>query len=291
MGFCLNLVRPQPSMQVGLFPPLLTSFIFVWIFLELHYQQALVDLLSLHDNIPGFFQSDFWTGLHLPSWRPGLRSCFLLCSTLSCFWSSLYHGHPNIPSQSSLAVSRRSNIVLPHISSTGSHQQRPTETCWIVHALLCCPSCRYWGSHISMRILAYNHRSSHCLTTFSTSYCWSRGLQHISSTMLPILLCPLILTFIYVGGWIPNLWKIYVFWVGKHYKLCCKSVHRFSVSVTLVWLPGFVISVSKIGLGRREMADVSFLLNWRRNLSKEMPMNPDICSNRKWVVSLLQKFS
>lgn len=82
-----------------------------------------------------------------------------------------------------------------------------------------------------------------CLKASSTLYSWSGGLQQISTTMPPMLLCSLILTFIYVRCWITNLWKVCVFWVGKCCKLHCKSVHRY-VSVILVWLSGFAISAS-----------------------------------------------
>lgn len=61
--------------------------------------------------------------------------------------------------------------------------------------------------------------------------------------------------------------------------------HRY-VSLILIWLSSFAVLVSNYWVWRMRMCD--FCQTGGATWTKEILMNPDICSNRNWIVSLLK---
>jgi len=97
----------------------------------------------------GFFQA----GQSLLSWSPGLWFRYLLCVFLSESWSPVMviaakaASDLHIPDQSCIVCKREAHLLLliPQQPMSGSGHQCCPATSWIVCALRCSPSIRYWG--------------------------------------------------------------------------------------------------------------------------------------------------
>lgn len=126
--------------------------------------------------------------------------------------------------------------------------------------------------------------SSHCLKKISsTSSAWlvslaeNHNVNHFGLLSNPYSYLNKLLNYKSMKSHVCN------FRIGKCYKLHWRSQICFSY---FICLSSFAVLVSKYWAWRIQMCD--FCQTGGATWTKKILMNPDICSNRNWIVSLLK---
>lgn len=263
------------------------------------YQQVLVDFFSsLWPLSMGFFQTVLlWTSLCLLFWSPRLWSCFLLCFILSGFWISLSHEHSKVLCLASPSLLSVGGPVV--FLSSLAPQQFVKNSPWEPGLFM--PSCAVPPACIRVVIVPQENQQLwlNCFLQLSEEDLFyliffvrrSTTGSHNNASHVDLFPNP----DSHKHKWLNYKSLFYrffvcVFWVDKCYKLHWNSSHKY-ISITSIWISGFAVLLSNYWSWEERRGRCVISTKWRSTASKEMLVNPDICSNINWVVSLLRKFS